>query len=86
MPNLQGESLRDAMELLSVLQIPVTAEGEGYVVSQEVVNENGGRRVILTLEPPDKEEVSTDGGQTEDTGTDGGEGDGTGGNAVQDSP
>ncbi|MNW53081.1 Stage V sporulation protein D [compost metagenome] len=85
-PNLQGESLRDAMELLSVLQIPVTAEGEGYVVSQEVVNENGGRRVILTLEPPDKEEVSTDGGQTEDTGTDGGEGDGTGGNAVQDSP
>ncbi|MBM6994855.1 PASTA domain-containing protein [Paenibacillus sp. DXFW5] len=85
-PNLQGESLRDAMELLSVLQIPVTAEGEGYVVSQEVVNENGGRRVILTLEPPDKEEVSTDDGQTEDTGTDGGEGDGTGGNAVQDSP
>ncbi|MBW4839307.1 MAG: PASTA domain-containing protein [Paenibacillaceae bacterium] len=85
-PNLQGESLRDAMELLSVLQIPVTAEGEGYVVSQEVVNENGGRRVVLTLEPPDKEEASADDGQAEDTGDDDGTGNANGEEAALDSP
>ncbi|MNZ84794.1 Stage V sporulation protein D [compost metagenome] len=50
-PSLKGESLRDAMELLSVLGVPVTAKGEGYVVSQSVTGENGERRVILTLEP-----------------------------------
>ncbi|MNN94285.1 PASTA domain protein [compost metagenome] len=50
-PNLKGESLRDAMELLSVLGVPVTAKGEGYVVSQSVTGENGERRVVLTLEP-----------------------------------
>ncbi|MNP18988.1 Stage V sporulation protein D [compost metagenome] len=50
-PNLQGESLRDAMELLSVLGVPVTANGQGYVVSQTVTNENGERRINLTLEP-----------------------------------
>ncbi|GJM72273.1 hypothetical protein HMSSN036_44890 [Paenibacillus macerans] len=50
-PNLRGKSLRDAMELLSVLQVPVTAEGEGYVDSQKVIEENGTRRVELTLKP-----------------------------------
>ncbi|SDE77250.1 penicillin-binding protein 2B [Fontibacillus panacisegetis] len=50
-PNLKGESLRDAMELLSVLGIPVTAKGQGYVVSQSATEENGVRRVVLTLEP-----------------------------------
>ncbi|GJM81344.1 stage V sporulation protein D [Paenibacillus sp. HMSSN-139] len=85
-PNLQGESLRDAMEMLSVLQIPVSAKGEGYVVSQEVVNEDGGRRVILTLEPPDKEEAPPGDGQAEDAGDGGEKGDDAGENATQDSP
>lgn len=85
-PNLQGESLRDAMEMLSVLQIPVSAKGEGYVVSQEVVNEDGGRRVILTLEPPDKEETPPGDGQAEDAGDGGEKGDDAGENATQDSP
>lgn len=85
-PNLQGESLRDAMELLSVLQIPVTTEGEGYVVTQEVVSENGGRRVILKLEPPDKEEAASDGGQAEDAGAGAEGGDGAGEDATQGSP
>ncbi|UMV46940.1 PASTA domain-containing protein [Paenibacillus macerans] len=66
-PNLRGKSLRDAMELLSVLQVPVTAEGEGYVDSQKVIEENGARRVELTLKPPvtkeeTKEEAAGDGG------------------------
>ncbi|RRJ66667.1 PASTA domain-containing protein [Paenibacillus oralis] len=57
-PNLKGESLRDALELLSVLQVPVTAKGEGYVASQKVIEENGARRVELTLEPPVTEEAA----------------------------
>ncbi|CAM4446742.1 penicillin-binding transpeptidase domain-containing protein [Paenibacillus phoenicis] len=85
-PNLQGESLRDALELLSVLQIPVTANGEGYVVSQEVVNENGGRRVILTLEPPDKEETSSNDEQVEDASTSGDQGNDAGEKETSDSP
>lgn len=85
-PNLQGESLRDAVELLSVLQIPVTTQGEGYVVSQEVVNENGGRRVILTLEPPDKEETSSDEEQAEDATNGGDQGDDAGEKKTSDSP
>ncbi|WP_068784963.1 penicillin-binding transpeptidase domain-containing protein [Paenibacillus phocaensis] len=85
-PNLQGESLRDAMEILSVLQIPVTAKGEGYVVSQEVVNEDGGRRVILTLEPPDKEEAPPGDEQTEEASDAGDEGGNTGEDTTQDSP
>lgn len=59
-PNLQGEALRDAVELLSILQIPVTAQGEGYVVSQKVIDDNGGRRVELKLRPPDQEEDGED--------------------------
>lgn len=85
-PNLQGESLRDAVELLSILQIPVTTQGEGYVVSQEVVNENGGRRVILTLEPPDKEETSSDEEQAEDATNGGDQGDDAGEKKTSDSP
>lgn len=54
-PNVKGESLREAMELLSALQVAVTAEGQGYVVSQTVSEENGQRKVHLVLEPPDKE-------------------------------
>ncbi|MCM3698499.1 penicillin-binding transpeptidase domain-containing protein [Paenibacillus macerans] len=69
-PNLNGESLRDAMELLSVLQVPVTAKGEGYVASQKVIEENGARRVELTLEPPVTEEETkgeaADGSETAD--------------------
>ena len=48
------------MELLSILQIPVTAQGEGYVVSQKVIDDNGGRRVELKLRPPDQEEDGED--------------------------
>lgn len=54
-PNLKGESLRDAMELLSVLQVSVSAEGEGYVVSQSASEEGGQRKVHLILEPPAKD-------------------------------
>lgn len=71
-PNLRGESLRDAMELLSALQVAVTAKGEGYVVDQSVVEEQGKRRVVLSLEPMIKEESSVSG---ENSGEEDSEGD-----------
>ncbi|RUT47934.1 PASTA domain-containing protein [Paenibacillus anaericanus] len=55
-PSLKGESLRDAMELLSVLQVSVKAQGAGYVVDQTLTEENGQRVVTLILEPPAENE------------------------------
>ncbi|MUG45011.1 penicillin-binding transpeptidase domain-containing protein [Paenibacillus woosongensis] len=54
-PNVKGQSLRDAMELLSVLQVSVRTVGEGYVVDQQVTEVQGQRQVTLVLEPISKE-------------------------------
>ena len=48
-PNLEGESLRDAMEVLTLMKVKVNVQGEGYVVSQLEAKENGQRIVQLTL-------------------------------------
>ncbi|MNJ36277.1 PASTA domain protein [compost metagenome] len=56
-PNVKGQSLRDAMELLSVLQVSVRTVGEGYVVDQQVAEVQGKRQVTLVLEPLGKELV-----------------------------
>lgn len=48
-PDLKGESLRDALQILSLMKVEVTATGEGYV-SEQVESSSGGRRsVTLTL-------------------------------------
>ncbi|AZS15011.1 penicillin-binding protein [Paenibacillus lutimineralis] len=69
-PDLKGQSLRDALELLSVLNIYVTFEGEGFVVSQTVLEDSGNKQVKLVLEPPggvrseseeDEEAIDADG-------------------------
>jgi penicillin-binding protein 2B len=52
-PDVKGRSLRDAMEILSALNVTVKSEGIGYVVSQTTTNENGKRIVTLRLEAPD---------------------------------
>lgn len=52
-PDVKGRSLRDAMEILSALNVTVKSEGIGYVVSQTTTNENGKRVVTLRLEAPD---------------------------------
>ncbi|WP_379318042.1 penicillin-binding transpeptidase domain-containing protein [Paenibacillus puldeungensis] len=65
-PNLKGESLRDAMELLSVLKVQVEAKGQGYIVSQQVTKENGERKVILTLQPPAEKADQETAGQDDD--------------------
>lgn len=51
-PDLKGQSLRDVLELLSALNIFVTFEGEGFVVSQTVFEDSGNKQVKLVLEPP----------------------------------
>ncbi|MNI95133.1 hypothetical protein D3C73_1533560 [compost metagenome] len=48
-----------------MLQVSVTAEGEGYVVDQTVSEENGQRKVHLVLEPPVKE--NSDSGEDNNT-------------------
>lgn len=83
-PNVKGESLREAMELLSALQVAVTAEGQGYVVSQTVSEENGQRKVHLVLEPPDKE-IEDSGDAEEGTSADDGEASTSGDEATSES-
>ncbi|USB34497.1 penicillin-binding transpeptidase domain-containing protein [Paenibacillus sp. YPG26] len=51
-PDLTGVSLRDAMEILTLMQVSVTVNGEGYVSSQKVTKTGGKRSVLLTLQPP----------------------------------
>ncbi len=50
-PDLTGESLRDALDVLTLMKVQVNVSGEGYVASQKVTNQNGKRTVQLTLKP-----------------------------------
>ncbi|KAF9122465.1 hypothetical protein BGX30_001997 [Mortierella sp. GBA39] len=59
-PDLKGESLRDALDILTLLKCSVTVQGEGYVSEQLVTDKNGKRSVQLTLKPVKDEEASQD--------------------------
>ncbi|OXL84906.1 stage V sporulation protein D [Paenibacillus sp. SSG-1] len=59
-PDLKGESLRDALDILTLLKCSVTVEGQGYVSEQLVTDKNGKRSVQLTLKPVKDEEASQD--------------------------
>lgn len=50
-PNLSGQSLRDALEILSLLKVGITVEGEGYVTEQDVGTKDGKTVVTLKLKP-----------------------------------
>lgn len=50
-PDLRGESLRDALEVLSLLKIGIAVEGEGYVVDQVEEVKDGKTHLTLKLEP-----------------------------------
>ncbi|ULO08872.1 PASTA domain-containing protein [Paenibacillus sp. 19GGS1-52] len=50
-PNLSGQSLRDALEILSLLKVGITVEGEGYVTEQAVGTKDGKTLVTLKLKP-----------------------------------
>jgi len=50
-PDLTGLSLRDALEMCSLLQVPAKVEGEGYVVAQKPVKEGEQWTLHLSLAP-----------------------------------
>lgn len=68
-PDLTGESLRDALEILTLLKVNVSVEGEGFVSSQKVEVSGEQRTVLLTLKSaketvtnePDEDALSSDG-------------------------
>jgi penicillin-binding protein 2B len=59
-PDLKGESLRDALDILTLLKCSVTVQGEGYVSEQLFTDKNGKRSVQLTLKPVKDDEASQD--------------------------
>lgn len=50
-PDLRGESLRDALEILSLLKVSISVEGEGYVLDQVEGVKDGKTHLTLKLEP-----------------------------------
>ena len=51
-PNLRGLSLRDALEVCSLMGLKCVAEGEGFVENQILASAQGERVLKLVLEPP----------------------------------
>lgn len=50
-PDLRGQSLRDALEILNLLKIGIAVDGEGYVSGQTQGIKNGKPLVTLKLNP-----------------------------------
>ncbi|WP_150266279.1 PASTA domain-containing penicillin-binding protein [Paenibacillus tepidiphilus] len=50
-PDLRGQSLRDALEILNLLKVGITVDGEGYVTEQKEEKLNGKTVVTLSLAP-----------------------------------
>ncbi|WP_429368209.1 penicillin-binding transpeptidase domain-containing protein [Paenibacillus sp. DS2015] len=53
-PNLKGESLRDALQVLTLMKLTASVEGEGYVTEQTETKEGNKRKVLLILSPADE--------------------------------
>ncbi|MCQ4086109.1 penicillin-binding transpeptidase domain-containing protein [Saccharibacillus sp. JS10] len=71
-PDLTGLSLRDAVDILSLLDVSISTKGSGFVTAQKLTKDaEGNRIVVLTLksakvmatgiEDPENEDVSTGG-------------------------
>jgi len=73
-PDLTGLPLRDALEICSLLELRCFVEGEGFVASQSLSEEAGGRVLRLVLEPPGTPAVPPDGAPEggESSGAEGG--------------
>ncbi|MBB6729654.1 penicillin-binding transpeptidase domain-containing protein [Cohnella zeiphila] len=68
-PDLTGMSLRDALEMCSLMGASCQTEGEGYVASQTSSKTNGQLTVKLTLAPPgEKVDTADDSGSGADSG------------------
>lgn len=71
-PDLKGASLRDALEILSLLKVGIQVSGEGYVTEQSVAQKNGKAEVTLTLKPNEqKDGAEASGDDAEASGGDG---------------
>jgi penicillin-binding protein 2B len=70
-PDLTGLSLRDAVEMCTLLQVPFTIEGQGYVSQQKAVKLGNTWTLQLTLASPDKLDTGQEDGS--DQGADSGE-------------
>ncbi|WP_058301838.1 penicillin-binding transpeptidase domain-containing protein [Gorillibacterium timonense] len=72
-PDLTGMSLRDAVEIATLLQIEYKVQGEGFVVVQKVTGQGAKKVLELTLKPfsePDSSSAasaSPSGGETSPT-------------------
>lgn len=84
-PNMTGVSLRDALELSSLIGAKLITDGTGYVVSQKVEEKNGERVIRVKLSPPigsedyielDPDDVNDSGSESGDDENGEGEGDG----------
>ncbi|MFC4305639.1 penicillin-binding transpeptidase domain-containing protein [Cohnella boryungensis] len=72
-PDLTGLSLRDALEMCSLLQVTATVEGQGYVIAQKAVKVGDKWTLQLTLSPqgepappsPQAEDPDGDAGEEE---------------------
>lgn len=69
-PDLTGLSLRDAIEMCSLLQVPFTIDGEGYVASQKAAKIGNKWTLRLTLAPPGLQADDRDASSDESASTD----------------
>ncbi|WP_127533505.1 penicillin-binding protein [Paenibacillus kobensis] len=60
-PDLKGLSLRDAMEVSTLLGMKTVTEGEGYVVSQTMAKLKGERVLKLVLKPQSNDNSESSG-------------------------
>ncbi|MCD9024436.1 penicillin-binding transpeptidase domain-containing protein [Cohnella silvisoli] len=60
-PDLKGMSLRDALEMCSLLKVVCTVDGQGYVKAQKAVKVEGKWILQLTLAPPGQVEAAPPG-------------------------
>lgn len=63
-PDLKGLSLRDALEMCSLLKVVCTVEGQGYVTGQKAVKADGKWIVQLTLAPQAQSDKKTESATT----------------------
>jgi len=59
-PDLTGLSMRDALEMCSLLQVVCTVEGEGYVTGQKAVKSGDKWTLQITLSPQGQAEKPDD--------------------------
>ncbi|GGN96512.1 PASTA domain-containing penicillin-binding protein [Saccharibacillus kuerlensis] len=72
-PDLTGLSLRDAVDILALLDVSISTKGSGYVASQKLTQDaEGNRIVVLTLKSAKVMVTGTDDdSESEDTSTGG---------------